>query len=99
MKKELLAEYISGPEKLKARLSGMSLENMRKYLSLFRLIRETAFEFIKNEPEEDFTKHGYFRTYKGERMKITMEKHFEVYNNHLKFHLDCIDELEKGFSE
>jgi hypothetical protein len=73
-------------------------EDLQKYIKIFGLIRDMAFDLMKDESPENFSKDGYFRTYKNKREKITLEKHLEVYNNHLKFHIDYIDKIKHGFS-
>ena len=69
-------------------------EDIKKYLLLFGLIRSLVVDLFRDEPEENWSGDGYFRTYQGEEKKLTLEKHFELYTRHLQFHLDHIDRIK-----
>jgi len=69
-------------------------EDVKKYLQLFTLIREIVYDLIKDEPDENWTKNYFLRKYKGELKQITYEKFFEIYINHLIFHLEYIDKIK-----
>ncbi len=66
-------------------------EDVRKYLQLFGLVRGIVHDLMKDEPEENWTKDYFIRKYRGEEKRITIERYFELYNNHLDFHLEYID--------
>lgn len=69
-------------------------ENLDNYLKLFALIREMAADFIAEEPVTSWN-DGYFtRTYKGDTVRVTIEKWLEVYTAHLRFHLDYISRIK-----
>jgi hypothetical protein len=70
-------------------------EDVKKYLQLFELVRNIVFDFLKDEPEENWNKNYFLRKYKGEAKEITLEKCIELYRNHLLFHQGYIDNIKK----
>jgi hypothetical protein len=65
-------------------------EDLKKYLSVFKLIREMVFDLLVDEDEENWNKDYFIRPYRGEIVNVTIEKCLEIYINHLNFHLDHI---------
>jgi hypothetical protein len=70
-------------------------EDVQKYLRLFSLIRSIVSDLVRDEPEENWAKDYFIRTYKGERKKITIEECIGIYCRHLDFHIEYIDALKK----
>jgi hypothetical protein len=69
-------------------------EDLKKYLLLFGVVRSLVVDLFQDEPEENWTKDGYLRTYKGETKKVTLEKYFEMYISHVAFHLEYINKVK-----
>jgi len=68
-------------------------EDVHKYLSVFKLIRELAYDFIIEEDPLTWNTNYFIRTYKGETINVTIEKWLDFYNYHLKFHIDFINNI------
>ncbi len=66
-------------------------EDVHKYIRLFGLVRTIVYDLVKDEPEENWRGHYFIRKYKGETVQVTLEKCIEIYNNHLRFHLEYMD--------
>jgi hypothetical protein len=66
-------------------------EDVSKYLSVFKLIREMAFDLLVDEDEKSWDRDYFIRPYKGEIVNVTIEKCLTIYVNHLDFHLKYID--------
>jgi DinB superfamily len=66
-------------------------EDVKKYLSVFKLMREMAYDLLVDEDESNWNKDYFVRTYRGETANVTIKKCLELYIDHLKFHLECID--------
>ena len=68
-------------------------EDLKKYLDIFKLIRELAYEFIYDEDETKWEDQYFVRTYKGNEVKITIKEWLKTYNNHLKYHIEYIEKI------
>ncbi len=68
-------------------------ENVHKYIRLFGLVRTIVYDLVKDEPEKNWNGDYFIRKYKGETVRVTLEKCFEIYCNHLQFHLEYIDAI------
>ncbi len=68
-------------------------EDVHKYIELFKIIRNIVYDLLIDEPEENWNSNYFIRDYKGERKNITIEKCIELYNNHLHFHIEYIDNI------
>ncbi|MBN1894588.1 DinB family protein [bacterium] len=66
-------------------------EDVKKYLAVFKLIREMAFDLLIDEDEGNWDKDYFIRPYKGEIVNVTIEKCLTIYINHLDFHLKYMD--------
>jgi hypothetical protein len=66
-------------------------EDVRKYLQLFRLVRELVVELVSDEIGSN--QNFFLRTYMGETRPITMREGLEVYARHVGFHLEYIDRI------
>jgi hypothetical protein len=69
-------------------------EDINIYLKVFGLVRELAFEFINDEDESTWDGNYFIRTYNEKTDKITIRKWLETYNNHLKFHIEYIEQIK-----
>ena len=74
-------------------------EDIKKYLSVFRLIREMAFDLLIDEEESNWNKDYFIRTYNNETSNVTIEKYLKLYINHLNFHLEYIDRNIKEYNK
>ncbi len=74
-------------------------EDLKKYLSVFRLIREMTHDLLKDEEDVNWNKDFFVREYKGEVKQITIEKCIELYRNHLHFHIGYIDRNLKEYKD
>jgi hypothetical protein len=66
-------------------------EDINKYLSVFKLIREMVFDLLVDEDESNWDTDYFIRRYHGETVNVTIEKCLEIYINHLNFHLEYLD--------
>jgi hypothetical protein len=66
-------------------------EDVNKYLSVFKLIREMAFDLLVDEDEKNWNEDYFIRPYRGEIVNVTIEKCLNIYIDHLDFHLKYID--------
>jgi hypothetical protein len=74
-------------------------EDVYKYMELFKIIRELAYEFINSVDIKNWNNQYFIRTYKGQETQITIEKWLEVYNEHFSVHLDYLDKIKKDYDE
>lgn len=74
-------------------------EDVTKYLSVFKLIREMVYDLLIDEVEENWRGDYFIRHYHGETLKVTIEKFLEIYINHLKFHLEYLDKNIEEYNE
>ena len=68
-------------------------EDVNKYMQLYKSIREIAYDFIKDEANENWNTQYFIRTYQGKTLKITIENWIDLYNNHLAFHINYINKI------
>lgn len=66
-------------------------EDIKKYLAMYGLVKEMAYDFLADEPEENWNDHYYLRTYNGTTDRVTIAKCLKVYIDHLEFHLRYIE--------
>jgi hypothetical protein len=66
-------------------------EDMNKYLSLLKIIRELAYDLLIDEDEANWDKDCYIWNYNNETREITIEKYLELYTKHISTHMDFID--------
>jgi hypothetical protein len=69
-------------------------EDIQRYIQLFSLIRNIVFDLVKDEPEENWSKDYFTRTYKGETKMITIEDCITIYCKHILFHIEYIDRIK-----
>lgn len=74
-------------------------EDMNKYLKLFGLIRELAYDFIIDEDERTREDNYYIKTINGKAEKITINKWLQIYTKHLNFHVDYIEKINAELKE
>lgn len=72
-------------------------EDMKKYMSVFKLIRDMVFDLLIDEDDGNWNKDYFIRHYNGETVNITIENFLELYIKHLKFHLEHIDPIIREF--
>jgi len=66
-------------------------EDINKYLSVFRLIRELTYDLLVDEDEANWDRDYYIRNYHNETVNYTIEKCIDMYTNHLYNHIKFID--------
>jgi hypothetical protein len=66
-------------------------EDVQKYLTLFKLLREMAHDLLVDEDEVNWNRDYVTREREGSAVQITIEKWVEIYTNHLNAHLDFVD--------
>jgi hypothetical protein len=69
-------------------------EDVKKYLKMFSLIRELAFDFIAGEDESSWDENYYIKTGKEKSDKVTIRKWLETYTNHVNFHIEYIEKIK-----
>lgn len=85
--------YVMDEEAWTRNLRGVD-EDLRKYLSLFGLLRSLAGDILRGQREDD--PRYFVRTYQGQTTKITMRDWLGLYVRHLAFHTEYIDRIVKG---
>jgi hypothetical protein len=66
-------------------------EDVKKYLAVFKLVREMMYDLLIDEDEANWDKDYFIRPYKDETKQITIIKLLELYTNHVVNHIKLID--------
>jgi hypothetical protein len=66
-------------------------EDIKKYLSVMKLIREMVYDLLIDEDEKNWDRDYFVRPYKDETKHITIVKLIEMYTNHVVNHMKLID--------
>jgi len=66
-------------------------ENLKKYLLIFKLLRELTFEYLKDINEKEWGKNYFIHNFKNKKNKINLKCTIEIYTNHVYDHLKFID--------
>lgn len=65
-------------------------EDIKKYLAMYGLVKEMVYDFLADEPEENWNDQYFTRTYNGVTDRVTIAKCLKFYIDHLEFHLRYI---------
>ncbi len=66
-------------------------EDLKKYLLIFKLLRELTYEYLKNVDDEEWEKDYFIHEYKNQINKITLKRSMKIYTTHIYDHLKYID--------
>jgi hypothetical protein len=66
-------------------------EDIKKYLSVMKMIRELVYDLLIDEDESNWDKDYFLRPYKDETKQITISKLIDMYTNHVGNHIKLID--------
>jgi uncharacterized damage-inducible protein DinB len=66
-------------------------EDLNKYLAVFKIIREMAYDLLVDEDDDNWDRNYFVREYQGTTVNVTIAKWLEVYTNHLNSHFGFLN--------